>query len=141
MILSQTTFSVKDKKKIIEKLKEKYNNLFFPEIDDICPATSSRQQAVDYFSKKVDIILVIGSCRSNNAKELVATATKAGRKSMLVSEISGIKKDALAKATKIGLTAAASTPETEVKKIVRLIKSYYSNISIKEVFTLGKGVF
>lgn len=127
--LMQTTLSLDDSEKIINALKEKFPNLVFPPQSDICYATQNRQKAVKSLLGSVDIVIVIGSKSSSNSNRL---AEIAGRKGHLISDISEIDEDALAKAETIGITAGASTPDAMVSEVIDYLKNKYPSSIIKE---------
>lgn len=135
--LMQTTLSLDDSEKIINALKEKFPNLVFPPQSDICYATQNRQKAVKSLLGSVDIVIVIGSKSSSNSNRL---AEIAGRKGHLISDISEIDEDALAKAETIGITAGASTPDAMVSEVIDYLKNKYPDSVIKEEKNIDENI-
>ncbi len=120
--LSQTTFSINDIKDIINVLQKRFPEIKTLANNDICHATTERQSAVKKIANFVDIILVIGSKKSNNSKQLVNIAKQSGVKSYLILNKIEINKKIFNNAKKIAITAGASTPEISVQKIVKYLK-------------------
>jgi 4-hydroxy-3-methylbut-2-enyl diphosphate reductase len=116
--LTQTTLSVDETKEIIKAIKEKFSNVIDPPKEDICYATTNRQQAIKELSKKVDLILVVGSKTSSNSKRLVETAKAKGKKAFLVDSVLDLRQEWFENAKSVGISAGASSPEKLVKEIV-----------------------
>src|SRR5712671_4854852 len=116
--LTQTTLSVDDTRDVIEALRRKFPKIVGPSRDDICYATQNRQAAVKRLANDVDLLLVIGSANSSNANRLVEVAKMAGTHAYLISDVSDIRAEWLAGASRIGITAGASTPEMLVAQAV-----------------------
>ena len=130
--VTQTTLSVDDTKDIIEVLKKKYPNIKGPTKEDICYATTNRQDAVKKIAAKCDMFFVIGSDNSSNSKRLVEVAKKAGcNKSYLINSNDQLTVKEIVKCNKIGLTSGASAPEKLVQDFIQEIKKHV-NISIEE---------
>ena len=130
--VTQTTLSVDDTKDIIEILKKKYPNIKGPIKEDICYATTNRQDAVKKIASKCEMFFVIGSDNSSNSKRLVEVAKKAGcNKSYLVNSNDQLPLKEIIKCSKIGLTSGASAPEKLVQDFILEIKKHI-NISIEE---------
>ncbi|HNI90443.1 MAG TPA: 4-hydroxy-3-methylbut-2-enyl diphosphate reductase, partial [Leptospiraceae bacterium] len=91
--LMQTTLSVSDTKKVIDKIAEVFPNVEHPDKDDICYATTERQEAVDSMMDSVDAMLVIGAPNSSNSMRLVQLAQKKKPKSFRVSSADEINKE------------------------------------------------
>ncbi|AEO07960.1 4-hydroxy-3-methylbut-2-enyl diphosphate reductase [Buchnera aphidicola] len=145
---TQTTLSIKNTKKIITALKNKFPHISGPHKEDICYATTNRQRAVYQLSKKVNMILVIGSKNSSNANRLVELGKETGTYTKLINSVIDIKKKWLKNINNIGITAGASTPEILVKEVVQYLKKLDANepiemLGIKEktVFKISKKMF
>src|SRR4030095_9354388 len=82
--ISQTTLSVDETRSIIAALKEKFPNITGPKTDDICYATTNRQQAVKELARECELVLVIGSTNSSNSNRLVDVAREHGAASYLI---------------------------------------------------------
>ncbi|MDC0247768.1 4-hydroxy-3-methylbut-2-enyl diphosphate reductase [Pelagibacteraceae bacterium] len=138
--VTQTTLSVDDTKDIIEILKKKFPNIKGPIKEDICYATTNRQDAVKKIASECEMFFVIGSDNSSNSKRLVEVAKKAGcNKSYLVNSNDQLPINEIVKCKKIGLTSGASAPEKLVQDFISEIKKN-ANISIKEFISTEENV-
>jgi 4-hydroxy-3-methylbut-2-en-1-yl diphosphate reductase len=138
--VTQTTLSVDDTSDIIKVLKKKFPNIKGPAKEDICYATTNRQDVVKKIASKCEMFFVIGSNNSSNSKRLVEVAQKAGCKnSQLINfdEEFPIKK--IIKCSKIGLTSGASAPEKLVQDFINEIRKY-ADVSIKEYESIKENV-
>jgi len=131
--VTQTTLSVDDTKDIIGELKKRYPNIKGPVKEDICYATTNRQDSVKQIAAECEMFFVIGSNNSSNSKRLVEVARKAGCKN---SQLITFEKDfpikEIVKCNKIGLTSGASAPEKLVQDFITEIKKH-TNVSIQEL--------
>jgi 4-hydroxy-3-methylbut-2-en-1-yl diphosphate reductase len=117
--LSQTTLSVDETMETVARLKRRLPLLQSPPSDDICYATSNRQQVVKQIAPECDVVLVVGSRNSSNSVRLVEVALGAGaRAGHLVDFASEIDDAWLAGATTIGLTSGASVPDELVFQVI-----------------------
>jgi len=133
VILSQTTLSFDETKKTIAVLKKRFPDLLLPPVFDICYATQNRQRAVKELSKKVNLILVIGSKESSNSNRLKEVGEKKGVKSYLINDVSKIKKEWIEKTETIGVTAGASAPDYLVDEVIDFFKRKGASIKKLEV--------
>ena len=123
--VTQTTLSVDDTKEIIKILEKKYPNIKAPIKEDICYATTNRQNAVKEIASLCDMFFVIGSDNSSNSKRLVEVAKKAGcKKSELINFKKELPLSEITKCNIIGLTSGASAPEQLVQSFISEIKKY-----------------
>ena len=123
--VTQTTLSVDDTKDIINILKNKFPNIQGPIKDDICYATTNRQEVVKKIAPLCDMFFVIGSSNSSNSKRLVEVAKKAGcENSQLIQFEKKIPIEKIINCKKIGLTSGASAPEKLVQDFISEIKKY-----------------
>jgi len=130
--VTQTTLSVDDTKDIIKVLKKKFPTIKGPIKEDICYATTNRQNAVKKIAPQCDMFLVIGSENSSNSKRLVEVAKKAGcNNSRLIKSNNQLPLEEILKCNKIGLSSGASAPEKLVKDLIEEIKKY-SKVTIEE---------
>jgi len=130
--VTQTTLSVDDTKEIIKILEKKFPKIKAPIKEDICYATTNRQNAVKQIASSCDMFFVIGSDNSSNSKRLVEVAKKAGcDKSYLVNFKNELPIKEIAKCNKIGLTSGASAPEKLVQGFISEMKKH-AEISIEE---------
>ena len=131
-LITQTTLSVDDTKKLINLLKQKFPNIVEPPREDICYATTNRQAAVKSIARKCDAIYVIGGENSSNSIRLVEVAKKAGCKNnFLISNINSINWEEMEKYTSIGLTASASAPEILINEFLEIMKEKFK-VKIKK---------
>ena len=138
--VTQTTLSVDDTKEIIEVLKKKFPGIKAPIKEDICYATTNRQNAVKKIASKCDMFLVIGSDNSSNSKRLVEVAKKAGcAKSQLIDFKKEFPIKEIVECNTIGLTSGASAPEKLVQDFISEIKKH-AKVSIDEHVTSKEGV-
>jgi len=130
--VTQTTLSVDDTKDIIEVLKNRFPNIKEPIKEDICYATTNRQDSVKQIAPECEMFFVIGSDNSSNSKRLVEVARKAGCKnSQLITFEKNFPISEIVKCNKIGLTSGASAPEKLVKDFIIEIKKH-AKVSIHE---------
>ena len=125
--LTQTTLSVGETKTIIEALKQKYPQIIAPPADDICYATTNRQDAIAQLSKEADVIFVVGSKTSSNSNRLVEVANQNGCEAKLIDEVGEIDKKWLEDKNIVGVSAGASAPEYRVQEVVE----YFVNLGAK----------
>ena len=131
--VTQTTLSVDDTKDIIEVLKKKFPDLKGPVKEDICYATTNRQNAVKQIASECEMFFVIGSNNSSNSKRLVQVAKKAGcANSQLINFEKKFPINEIIKCSKIGLTSGASAPEKLVQDFIIEIKKHIK-VSIQEL--------
>lgn len=117
--LTQTTLSVDDTQAMIAALKVRYPTIIAPPLQDICYATTNRQEAVKGLAKEVDLILIVGSKASSNSNRLVETARMASTTAYLIDSTQDIQKDWLVDVERVGISAGASAPEDIVQSVVK----------------------
>lgn len=122
MVLTQTTLSVDDTKQIMAVLQRRFPQLETPSADDICYATQNRQSAVKALSDEVDLLLVVGSQNSSNAKRLVEVGESRGVPGYLIDRAEEIDPAWLTGVEAVGVTSGASTPEELVQGVVRRLR-------------------
>jgi len=138
--VTQTTLSVDDTKDIIEVLEKKFPGIKAPIKEDICYATTNRQNAVKKIAPQCDMFLVIGSDNSSNSKRLVEVAKKAGcNKTQLVDFKKELPVKEIVECDTIGLTSGASAPEKLVQDFITEIKKH-AKVSIDEHITSKESV-
>ena len=131
--VTQTTLSVDDTKDIIEVLKGKFPEIKSPIKEDICYATTNRQEAVKKIAPLCDMFFVVGSKNSSNSQRLVEVAKKSGcTNSELIPFNEKLPIDAIIKCKKIGITSGASAPERLVQNVISEIKKH-CNVSMEEI--------
>lgn len=123
---TQTTLSVDDTAEIISILQFRFPEISGPRGQDICYATTNRQNAVKAIAADCDLVIVVGAENSSNSKRLVEVALTAGaRAARLVADKSAINWDEVDAATNIGLSAGASAPESLIHEIIDAMQSRY----------------
>jgi len=136
--LTQTTLSVDDTRDVIEALRRKFPKIVGPSRDDICYATQNRQAAVKRLASDVDVLLVIGAANSSNANRLVEVSQMAGTRAYLINDVRDIRREWLAGARRVGVTAGASTPEVLVSQTVEALAS--RGVAVREVHVVEEDV-
>ncbi|MCT8627787.1 4-hydroxy-3-methylbut-2-enyl diphosphate reductase [Glaesserella parasuis] len=121
--MTQTTLSIDDTSDVIEALKQKYPAIQGPRKNDICYATTNRQQAVRELAKLAQLVLVVGAKNSSNSNRLAELASRMGTPSQLIDGPQDIDPNWLQGVTTIGITAGASAPEILVQSVVDHLKT------------------
>jgi 4-hydroxy-3-methylbut-2-enyl diphosphate reductase len=116
--LTQTTLSVDDTQNVVDALRRRFPDIRGPRKDDICYATTNRQNAVKAIARDADVILVVGAAESSNSNRLVEVAEALGVRSHLVECAEDIDPAWVENARRVGLTAGASAPESLVARVV-----------------------
>lgn len=138
--MTQTTLSLDDTAETIAALKEKYPAIQGPHKNDICYATTNRQEAVRELARLSDLVLVVGSKNSSNSNRLAELASRMGVKSQLLDDPADIQADWFNDVKTIGITAGASAPEELVQSIISRLKRFGAN-SIEELQGLEENMF
>jgi 4-hydroxy-3-methylbut-2-enyl diphosphate reductase len=124
--VTQTTLSVNDTADIVAALKDRFPKIVGPHKEDICYATTNRQEAVQAIAPKCDAILVVGAPNSSNSKRLVEVGARAGcNYTQLVQRAADIDWRSLEGIKSIGITAGASAPEALINEVIHAFKSRY----------------
>jgi 4-hydroxy-3-methylbut-2-enyl diphosphate reductase len=131
--VTQTTLSVDDTADIVSILQRRFPGIATPHKEDICYATTNRQDAVKAISVDCDVLLVIGSANSSNSVRLVEVGVKAGvRAAYLIDKATDLQDDWLEGAGTVGVTAGASAPELLVQGLIDRLAERYE-LQIDEV--------
>ena len=150
--VTQTTLSVDDTKDVIAVLQRRFPAIRGPFKEDICYATTNRQEAVKLIAERIDMLLVVGAPNSSNSKRLVEVGIKSGcPRALLVQRASELHWPDLAGLKSIGITAGASAPEILVNEIIDSFRDHYDvhvekvtlreeNVSFKLPRELRQGV-
>lgn len=123
--LTQTTLSVDDTHAIIEALQTRFPGIVGPKGEDICYATSNRQDAVKQIAATCQLVLVIGAPNSSNSLRLVEVAERGGAKSYLIQRADEIDMSWFDGVTYLGLTAGASAPEILVREVKNRLAEHF----------------
>ncbi|KIT14280.1 4-hydroxy-3-methylbut-2-enyl diphosphate reductase [Jannaschia aquimarina] len=138
--ITQTTLSVDDTADIVAALKARFPAIVGPHKEDICYATTNRQDAVKAMAPRVEAMLVVGAPNSSNSKRLVEVGAKAGCSyAQLVQRAADIDWRALAGVSSVGVTAGASAPEILIDEVLDAFRARY-DLTIEEVVTADENV-
>jgi 4-hydroxy-3-methylbut-2-enyl diphosphate reductase len=116
--ITQTTLSVDETTEIIDRLKQKFPAITGPRTDDICYATTNRQDSVKQLARHCELVLVIGSTNSSNSNRLVEVAREHGAASHLIDNHLQVDESWLEGVETVGITSGASAPEELVERLV-----------------------
>lgn len=130
--MTQTTLSIDDTADLIDTLKQKYPAIQGPRKNDICYATTNRQQAVRELARLADLIIVVGSKNSSNSNRLAELASRMGVPTKLVDDAADISADWFSAVEIVGITAGASAPEVLVQSVVARLQALGAD-SIEEL--------
>jgi 4-hydroxy-3-methylbut-2-enyl diphosphate reductase len=130
--LTQTTLSVAEASRVIERLRDRFPEIVCPPKEDICYATTNRQEAVSELATKVDLVLVLGSQNSSNSQRLKEIAAELGKPAYLIDGVSEMRTDWFAGAEAVLITAGASAPEVVVQECVEFLRTNFG-ASVEEV--------
>jgi 4-hydroxy-3-methylbut-2-enyl diphosphate reductase len=138
--VTQTTLSIDDTLAVVEALKARFPGIHGPKRDDICYATTNRQQAVKAIAARCDRMLVVGAPNSSNSLRLVEVARQSGcPAAALIGRARDIDWDALRDTHCLGLTAGASAPEILVEEVVEACRHRF-HVTIEEIAVTREGV-
>jgi 4-hydroxy-3-methylbut-2-enyl diphosphate reductase len=124
--LTQTTLSVDDANRIINRLKQRFPQLIGPPKEDICYATQNRQEAVRMLTPEANLVLVLGSQNSSNSLRLKEIARESGVAAYLIDGAQDIQEAWFAGVETVVITAGASAPESVVAECIDYLKSRYA---------------
>ncbi|NUT93502.1 MAG: 4-hydroxy-3-methylbut-2-enyl diphosphate reductase [Saccharothrix sp.] len=142
--LTQTTLAVDETTEVVAALRAKFPLLRGPASDDICYATTNRQDAVREVAGEADLVLVVGSANSSNSVRLVELARRQGVPAHLVDDVSDIRVEWLEGVRVIGLSAGASAPPRLVDEVIEALGAW--DVQVRETaretitFTLPSAV-
>ncbi|MFN3511680.1 MAG: 4-hydroxy-3-methylbut-2-enyl diphosphate reductase [Phenylobacterium sp.] len=138
--VTQTTLSVDDTAGIVAALRERFPQIAAPHKEDICYATTNRQEAVKVVAAQADVLLVLGSANSSNSVRLVEVGKRAGVKgAYLIDDAEGLDLAWLDGAQSVGVTAGASAPEVLVQGLIdRLAEAF--EVTVEDVDTVRETV-
>lgn len=122
--VTQTTLSVDDAARVVEALQRTFPEIRGPRKDDICYATTNRQNAVKDIAPNVDVFLVVGSKASSNANRLREVAERLGARAYLVDDAGDLQSSWFGPKTRIAVTAGASTPEVLVRDVLNRVETW-----------------
>jgi 4-hydroxy-3-methylbut-2-enyl diphosphate reductase len=138
--VSQTTLSADDTAEIIAVLRRRFPQIARPKQEDICYATTNRQESVKAAAATAEALLVIGSVASSNSNRLVEVARRAGCEyAQLVDDASDIQWDSLAGISRLAISAGASAPEQLVQGVIDAFRDKY-DVTVENVETAVEGI-
>ncbi|MBY6117972.1 4-hydroxy-3-methylbut-2-enyl diphosphate reductase [Mameliella alba] len=138
--VTQTTLSVDDTIDIVAALRTRFPAIVGPHKEDICYATTNRQEAVKALAPKADALLVVGAPNSSNSKRLVEVGRRAGcAYSQLVQRATDIDWRALEGIGSVGITAGASAPEVLIEEVIDAFRARH-DVTVELVETAQENV-
>jgi 4-hydroxy-3-methylbut-2-enyl diphosphate reductase len=131
--LTQTTLSIDETRETILALKRKYPDITAPPLEDICYATTNRQEAVKALAAEVPVVIVVGSLTSSNSNRLRETAERSGARAYLVDDVSDLREEWFDGVPTVGVTGGASAPEDRIQEVVEYFRSRGAGVERFEV--------
>lgn len=126
--VTQTTLSVSDTADIIHALKIKFPDIKAPKKDDICYATTNRQEAVRELAKNCEVMIVVGSVESSNSNRLKELAERLGCKAYLLDDPKDMQEKWFENVKVVGVTAGASAPEDLVQAVIQQLRNWGAHV-------------
>ena len=138
--VTQTTLSVDDTREIVAALKTRFPSINGPHKEDICYATTNRQESIKAVAPRIDAMIVVGSPHSSNSQRLVEVALRSGCKvATLVDRASDIDWSLYGDLTSLGVSAGASAPESLVEEVIDAFAERYS-VKVETVKTAEENI-
>ena len=138
--ITQTTLSVDDTAEIVTALQHRFPAIHGPKQEDICYATTNRQQAVKTIAPRCDAVIVLGSPNSSNSNRLVEVAVRAGcRTAMLLENAAHLDWSQLDNVATLGITAGASAPEILVEQVIDACRLRF-DVTVEEVNVIREDI-
>ena len=139
--VTQTTLSVDDTRQMVAALVNRFPKIFVPALEDICYATTNRQEAIKQAAPSVDAVIVVGSSNSSNSQRLAEVAQRAGCKTArLLSSAAEIDWRIFGALNSLAITAGASAPEILVEQVIDAFSERYE-IAVETLTTADETVF
>ncbi|MBJ7408938.1 MAG: 4-hydroxy-3-methylbut-2-enyl diphosphate reductase [Phenylobacterium sp.] len=137
--VTQTTLSVDDTAEIVAALRARFPQIAAPHKEDICYATTNRQEAVKAIAARSQVLLVLGSANSSNSVRLAEVGRRSGAEAYLIDDASALDLSWIDGARTVGVTAGASAPEVLVQGVIdRLADSF--DVTVEEIDTARETV-
>jgi 4-hydroxy-3-methylbut-2-enyl diphosphate reductase len=130
--VTQTTLSVDDTAEIVAALRARFPGMAAPHKEDICYATTNRQEAVKQIAAGSEVLLVLGSANSSNSVRLAEVGRRAGARAYLIDDAAGLDFAWLAGARTVGVTAGASAPEVLVQGVIAKLGERFE-VTVEEI--------
>lgn len=138
--ITQTTLSVDDTRQIVRVLQDRFPDITAPHKEDICYATTNRQDAVKQVAPQCDAMIVVGAPNSSNSQRLREVAERAGcHKAFLIQRASDMDWSKLSGLRSVGVTAGASAPEILVEEVIEAFRAHYE-VTVNVVTTAQESV-
>ena len=132
--VTQTTLSVDDTTAVVAALQQRFPGIIGPHKEDICYATTNRQESVKAIAARAERMIVVGAPNSSNSLRLVEVATRAGCLGVLVQRASDIEWSVFDGVATIGVTAGASAPEELVQEVIAAFRQRFE-VTVEDVVT------
>lgn len=132
--LTQTTLSVEEAGRVINSLKAKFPHIESPPKEDICYATTNRQDAVKQLARSADVVIVLGSQNSSNSRRLQEIGASLEKQSYLIDGAEELRHDWFANCETVLITAGASAPEVVVQDCIEWLKKEFG-ATVEEITT------
>ena len=129
--MTQTTLSVDDTSDVIDALRARFPAIIGPRKDDICYATTNRQEAVRVLARDAEVVLVVGSKNSSNSNRLAELAQRAGKLAKLIDSADDIQEEWVKGIECIGVTAGASAPDILVQQVIQRLREMGGEAAIE----------
>lgn len=126
--LTQTTLSVEEANRVIDRLKQRFPGIASPPREDICYATTNRQEAVTLLASQADVVLVLGSQNSSNSRRLAEIAVGMGKPAYLIDGKAEIQEGWFQGSENVVITAGASAPEVVVQECIDYLVQKYAAV-------------
>jgi 4-hydroxy-3-methylbut-2-enyl diphosphate reductase len=130
--VTQTTLSVDDTAEIVAALRERFPTIAAPHKEDICYATTNRQEAVKQVAGRSQVLLVLGSANSSNSVRLAEVGRRSGCAAYLIDDADGLDLDWLRGVSVVGVTAGASAPEMLVQGVIDRLGTAFE-VTVEEI--------
>ena len=123
--LTQTTLSMDEANAVIQRLRQRYPHLESPATEDICYATTNRQDAIKAILESADLLIVLGSQNSSNSRRLMEKGLSKGVPSYLVDAVGELRLEWFTNVETVVVTAGASAPESVVTECINYLKQHF----------------
>jgi len=130
--VTQTTLSVDDTADIVAALRARFPDIAAPHKEDICYATTNRQEAVKSIAARSEVLLVLGSANSSNSVRLAEVGRRAGARAYLIDDAAALDFGWLEGAATVGVTAGASAPEVLVQGVIERLAEWFT-VKVEEL--------
>jgi 4-hydroxy-3-methylbut-2-enyl diphosphate reductase len=137
--VTQTTLSVDDTREIIAALERRFPSIHAPPVEDICYATTNRQEAVKAAAREVEAVIVVGAANSSNSLRLREVAEREGCAAQLVADARAIDWGALESISSVAVTAGASAPEALVERVVEALSERFA-VALENLMTRAESM-